>query len=108
MSSLSNDFLPWVWVGLNPTWADWGILAGSFGWFGMWFLLFKSVLKNAKGELVEQKWADALKDWGTYGAAKEDQRAKPCEGAAAGGYFRTARRGYLVIFQIGFRRPILI
>jgi len=23
-----------------PTWADWGILAGSFGWFGMWFLLF--------------------------------------------------------------------
>ncbi len=25
---------------LNPTWADWGILAGSFGWFGMWFLLF--------------------------------------------------------------------
>ena len=25
---------------LNPTWADWGILVGSFGWFGMWFLLF--------------------------------------------------------------------
>jgi molybdopterin-containing oxidoreductase family membrane subunit len=25
---------------IAPTWADWGILAGSFGWFGMWFLLF--------------------------------------------------------------------
>src|SRR5205807_2057094 len=24
----------------NPTWADWGIMAGSFGWFFMWFLLF--------------------------------------------------------------------
>ena len=24
----------------NITWADWGILAGSFGWFSMWFLLF--------------------------------------------------------------------
>src|ERR1051326_3238128 len=42
----------------------------GYGPVGMWFLLFKSVLKNAKGELVEQKWADALKDWGTYGAAK--------------------------------------
>ena len=26
--------------GYNPTWADWGIMAGSFGWFFMWFLLF--------------------------------------------------------------------
>src|SRR5205823_14461047 len=24
----------------NPTWADWGIMAGRFGWFFMWFLLF--------------------------------------------------------------------
>jgi molybdopterin-containing oxidoreductase family membrane subunit len=39
VSSLSNDFVPWAWDQLNPTWADWGILAGSFGWFGMWFLL---------------------------------------------------------------------
>ena len=40
VSSLSNDYIPWAWDQLNPTWADWGILAGSFGWFGMWFLLF--------------------------------------------------------------------
>src|SRR5215213_8293648 len=40
VSSLSNDYLPWAWDQMNPTWADWGILAGSFGWFGMWFLLF--------------------------------------------------------------------
>src|ERR1044072_385665 len=24
----------------NPPWADWVIMAGSFGWFFMWFLLF--------------------------------------------------------------------
>jgi Ni/Fe-hydrogenase subunit HybB-like protein len=39
-SSLSNDYLPYAWAVPNPTWADWGILAGSFGWFGMWFLMF--------------------------------------------------------------------
>jgi Ni/Fe-hydrogenase subunit HybB-like protein len=40
VSSLSNDYIPWAWDQLNPTWADWGILVGSFGWFSMWFLLF--------------------------------------------------------------------
>jgi molybdopterin-containing oxidoreductase family membrane subunit len=40
VSSLSNDYIPWAWGVLNPSWSDWGILAGSFGWFGMWFLLF--------------------------------------------------------------------
>ena len=29
-----------AWDQLSPTWADWGILVGSFGWFCMWFLLF--------------------------------------------------------------------
>jgi molybdopterin-containing oxidoreductase family membrane subunit len=40
MQSLANDYVPYAWDQMNPTWADWGILAGSFGWFGMWFLLF--------------------------------------------------------------------
>jgi molybdopterin-containing oxidoreductase family membrane subunit len=39
-SSLSNDFVPYAWGQINPTWADWGILLGSFGWFGMYFILF--------------------------------------------------------------------
>lgn len=39
-SSLANDFIPFAWDRMNPTWADWGILIGSFGWFGMYFLLF--------------------------------------------------------------------
>ena len=40
ITSLQNDYVPWAWGTINPTWADWGILLGSFGWFGMWFLLF--------------------------------------------------------------------
>jgi Ni/Fe-hydrogenase subunit HybB-like protein len=39
-SSLANDYIPYAWGQANPTWADWGILLGSFGWFGMWFLMF--------------------------------------------------------------------
>jgi molybdopterin-containing oxidoreductase family membrane subunit len=39
-SSLSNDYMPWAWSNPSITWADWGILLGSFGWFAMWFLLF--------------------------------------------------------------------
>lgn len=40
INSLSSDYLPYAWDQMNPTWADWGILLGSFGWFLMYFLLF--------------------------------------------------------------------
>jgi molybdopterin-containing oxidoreductase family membrane subunit len=35
-----EPFNKFVSAGYNATWADWGIMAGSFGWFFMWFLLF--------------------------------------------------------------------
>ena len=38
--SLSHEFEPWQWSSYAPTWVDYGILLGSFGWFFMWFLLF--------------------------------------------------------------------
>ncbi len=38
--SLSHEFEPWQWGSYFPTWVDYGILIGSFGWFFMWFLLF--------------------------------------------------------------------
>jgi Ni/Fe-hydrogenase subunit HybB-like protein len=40
VSSLANDYLPNAWGQINPTWADWLILLGSFGWFGLWFTMF--------------------------------------------------------------------
>src|SRR5713101_3784035 len=42
----------------------------GYGPGGMWFLLFKAILKNAYGELVEEKWADLLKEWLPYGGGK--------------------------------------
>jgi molybdopterin-containing oxidoreductase family membrane subunit len=38
--SLSHEFEPWQWSGYAPSWVDYAILCGSFGWFSMWFLLF--------------------------------------------------------------------
>jgi molybdopterin-containing oxidoreductase family membrane subunit len=38
--SLSHEFEPWQWTNYSPSWVDWAILLGSFGWFSMWFLLF--------------------------------------------------------------------
>ena len=35
-----HEFEPWQWGGYAPTWVDYSILLGSFGWFFMWFLLF--------------------------------------------------------------------
>ena len=40
MPSLSHEFEPWKWAPYAPTYVDWCILLGSFGWFSMWFLLF--------------------------------------------------------------------
>ncbi len=38
--SLSHEYEPWQWSTYAPTWVDYAILIGSFGWFFMWFLLF--------------------------------------------------------------------
>ena len=40
VSSLNRDFLVSSWHGYGPTWVDWGLLAGSVGFFGLLFLLF--------------------------------------------------------------------
>jgi len=40
VSLAGEPFNRWANAVYNPTWADWGIMAGSFGWFFMWFLLF--------------------------------------------------------------------
>ena len=37
---LSHEYEPWQWSTYVPTFVDYSILLGSFGWFFMWFLLF--------------------------------------------------------------------
>ena len=41
VQSLNANFSPWIWrAGYKPTFVEWGITAGSFAWFFMYFLLF--------------------------------------------------------------------
>ena len=40
VSLAGEPYTHWTNANYNATWADWGIMAGSFGWFFMWFLLF--------------------------------------------------------------------
>ena len=42
----------------------------GYGPVGMWFLYMKAQLKNAYGELVEEKMEDLLKEWPPYGTGK--------------------------------------
>jgi Ni/Fe-hydrogenase subunit HybB-like protein len=52
--SLSHEYEPWRWSSYAPTWVDYAILIGSFGWFFMWFLLFvKQLPIMAIAELKE-------------------------------------------------------
>jgi Ni/Fe-hydrogenase subunit HybB-like protein len=52
--SLSHDMEPWQWSSYVPTWVDYGLLIGSFGWFFMWFLLFvKQLPVMALAEIKE-------------------------------------------------------
>jgi Ni/Fe-hydrogenase subunit HybB-like protein len=52
--SLSHEFEPWQWGSYAPTFVDYSILLGSFGWFFMWFLLFiKQLPAMALAEIKE-------------------------------------------------------
>jgi len=42
--SLAHEYEPWMWRNYQPSWVEMAILAGSFGWFFMWFLLFMRIL----------------------------------------------------------------
>ena len=65
--SLSHEFEPWQWGTYRPTWVDYGILLGSFGWFFMWFLLFiKQLPVMAMAEIKEVRAAARCRhshDW---------------------------------------------
>ncbi len=45
IQSLAHSFVVWKWsTAYAPTIIEYGITAGSFAWFGMWFLLFIKLL----------------------------------------------------------------
>ncbi|MGH7555911.1 MAG: NrfD/PsrC family molybdoenzyme membrane anchor subunit [Longimicrobiales bacterium] len=44
VTSLATEYEPWQWRNYQPSWVEMSILAGSFAWFLMWFLLFLRLL----------------------------------------------------------------
>jgi Ni/Fe-hydrogenase subunit HybB-like protein len=44
VTSLAQEYEPWQWRNYMPSWVEMSILAMSFAWFFMWFLLFMRVL----------------------------------------------------------------
>jgi len=44
VSSLAHGYLPFNWRGYRPSFVEWGITLGAFGWFFFWFLLFIKLL----------------------------------------------------------------
>jgi len=54
IQSLAHEFDPYMWDYYKPTWVEYGITAGSFAWFFMWFLLFIKLMPSmAIAELKE-------------------------------------------------------
>ena len=45
-SALAHQYDPGAWTLYTPNWVEWGIMAGSFGWFFVWFLLFIRVMPS--------------------------------------------------------------
>ncbi len=45
-SALAHQYDPAAWTLYTPNWVEWGIMAGSFGWFFTWFLLFIRVMPS--------------------------------------------------------------
>jgi molybdopterin-containing oxidoreductase family membrane subunit len=44
--TLSQSFYPWSWDVMWPTLTSWGIVLGSFGWFGLLFLTFVKIFPS--------------------------------------------------------------
>jgi Ni/Fe-hydrogenase subunit HybB-like protein len=44
VTSLAHEYEPWQWRNYQPSLTEMSIIAGSFAWFFMWFLLFLRVL----------------------------------------------------------------
>ncbi|HEX6938195.1 MAG TPA: NrfD/PsrC family molybdoenzyme membrane anchor subunit [Longimicrobiales bacterium] len=54
VTSLAREYEPWQWAPYKPSWVEMSIVAGSFGWFFMWFLIFLRVLPGVSiAELKE-------------------------------------------------------
>jgi molybdopterin-containing oxidoreductase family membrane subunit len=62
--SLSHEFEPWQWRNYQPSWVEMAILAGSFAWFAMWFLLFLRLLPAVSVQELKEVLPPPLRSHG--------------------------------------------
>ena len=65
VTSLSHDRLPFDWRVYVPTWVEWAITFGAFGWFFLLFLLGLKLLPPVS--IAEMKEEAAHGDAGAVG-----------------------------------------
>jgi molybdopterin-containing oxidoreductase family membrane subunit len=61
ISSTAHNFDPATWYNYWPSPIEWGIMIGSFGWFGLWFLLFLQTLPAVAIAEIKEMIAPPLK-----------------------------------------------
>jgi Ni/Fe-hydrogenase subunit HybB-like protein len=44
IASLAHDSIPFAWGLYRPSWVELSVVAGTFAWFFLWFLLFAKFL----------------------------------------------------------------
>ncbi len=66
VSSTAHSFDPAMWRYYWPSGTEWGVLAGSVGWFCFWFLLFARVMPSIAISEVKEMVAPPVK--GSLGA----------------------------------------
>jgi Ni/Fe-hydrogenase subunit HybB-like protein len=75
VTSLAQEYEPWQWRNYMPSWVEMSILAMSFAWFFMWFLLFMRVLPAVSVAELKEVLPAPMR-WGKGGQHGGDH-AKP-------------------------------
>ncbi|HSJ31891.1 MAG TPA: hypothetical protein VK933_10695, partial [Longimicrobiales bacterium] len=76
----AHEFEPWQWRNYQPSWVEMAIVAGSFAWFAMWFLLFLRVLPAVSIAELKEVLPAPLRRHGRTGGAESHGRIGPAEG----------------------------
>jgi molybdopterin-containing oxidoreductase family membrane subunit len=77
--TLAESFYPWSWAVMWPTLTSWAIVLGSFGWFGLLFLVFVKIFPSVS--MYEVKEMVYHRKLATAKAAAQVGGAAPAYGA---------------------------
>ena len=66
VSSTAHSFDPATWANYWPTWTEFGVTVGSFGWFSFWFLLFCKTLPGVAITEIKEMIAPPVKGGGAH------------------------------------------